>query len=361
VGAELSASELARLIGTPEEPVVLDVREPHEVAEWFITGAVNIPLGELVARLDQVPARRPLVTVCAKGNRSRLAAQMLEAAGFEVANLAGGMEAWGQVYDTAVLKVPGADIVQVRRRGKGCLSYLVGAHGEAYAVDPSLDSDVYLRAAAEFGWHIARVFDTHLHADHLSGARALAGLTRAPLHLNPADPFAFAFTPLSDGDCFTLPGGTTVSVAVLHTPGHTEGSTMFFVGGSAVLSGDTIFVDGVGRPDLSERAEEFARNLHGSLRERVLPLPDHVTVLPAHYGDSVAVVPGQPVGARLGDLRRTVDPLSMDAEAFVAWATARVSERPPNYVAIIQANMGIGNRGTGVPRELETGPNRCSA
>ena len=361
MGTELSATELARLIGTTDEPLLLDVREPHEVAEWSITGVVNVPLGELAARLDEIPAGCRVVTVCAKGNRSRAAAQLLEAAGFDVANLAGGMEAWGQVYDTAMLQVPGAGIVQVRRRGKGCLSYLVGAGGEAYAVDPSLDSEVYLRAAAQLGWHITRVFDTHLHADHLSGARQLAGLAGASLHLNPADPFAFEFTPLSDGDRFSLPGGTTLSVAVLHTPGHTEGSTMFFVGASAVLSGDTVFVDGVGRPDLAERAEEFACNLHRSLSERVLTLPDRVTVLPAHYGDGVAVVPGQPVGARLGDLRRTLAPLSMDTGAFVAWATARVSERPPNYVAIIKANMGLGNRSAALVRELEAGPNRCSA
>jgi glyoxylase-like metal-dependent hydrolase (beta-lactamase superfamily II) len=148
---------------------------------------------------------------------------------------------------------------------------------------------------------------------------------------------------------------------VLHTPGHTEGSTMFFVEGKAVLSGDTVFVDGVGRPDLAERAEAFARNLHRSLRSKVLPLPDDVVVLPAHYGEDVEVVPGEVVGAKLGELRRSVGPLSLDEEAFVAWATARIAERPANYQAIVELNRGARAPTSGAPRELEVGPNRCSA
>lgn len=357
---ELSAGELAGLLATEDEPFLLDVREPDEVAAWSIPGVVNIPLGQLADRLGELPRGRRVVALCASGNRSRDAVQIVSTAGFDAANLTGGMAAWAMVYDTAVLEVPGARVVQVRRRGKGCLSYLVGAGGEAFVIDPSVDTDVYLKAAAQHSWRIARVFDTHLHADHLSGARALAARTGASLHLNPADSFAFEFAPLSDGDRFALPGGGGLSVAVLHTPGHTQGSTMYFVDNSAVLGGDTIFVDGVGRPDLAERAEEFARNLHRSLQDKVLPLPDDVTVLPAHYGQDVVVAPGRLVGASLGQLRQDLEPLSMDADRFVAWAVARVSERPPNYLAIIKANMGAAGQPE-LSRQLEAGPNRCSA
>jgi glyoxylase-like metal-dependent hydrolase (beta-lactamase superfamily II) len=358
---ELSAASLAGLLGTADQPFLLDVREPEEVASWSLPGAVNIPLGELTERLGELPPGAAVVTVCASGNRSRIAAELLEAAGLEVSNLTGGMASWAQVYDAADIQVGSATVVQVRRRGKGCLSYLVGAEDEAFVVDPSMDTEVYLRLAEQRGWRISRVFDTHLHADHLSGAARLAQVSGASLHLNPADAFRFEFVPLSDGDQFTLPGGTAISVAVLHTPGHTEGSCMFFVGDSAVFSGDTIFVDGVGRPDLAERAHEFARNLHRSLGEKVLTLPDHVTVLPAHYGDRVVVAPGRPVGAELGELRQALPPLSMEAEEFIAWATSRVNERPPNYVAIIQANMGASGAPPEQLRQLESGPNRCSA
>jgi glyoxylase-like metal-dependent hydrolase (beta-lactamase superfamily II) len=228
-------------------------------------------------------------------------------------------------------------------------------------IDPSIDVDVYREVAAEHGWRITRVFDTHLHADHLSGARALATRTGASLHLNPADTFKFPFQPLHDGDRFPFGTGVALSVAALRTPGNTEGSTIYFVGDRVVLTGDTLFVDGVGRPDLAERAEEFAHNLYRSLRERILTLPDDTLVLPGHYGETVRVKPDTPVSASLGDLRTTLPPLSVDEESFVEWATSRTATRPPNYVEIIKANMGRSDLPVPVLQKLEVGPNRCSA
>ena len=358
---EMSASELIAVLGTEAEPVLVDVREPDEVAEWSIPGALNIPFGDLPGRVATLPRDRHLVTVCASGSRSTLAARLLAANGLDVANLTGGMGAWSTVYDTATVAVPGARVVQVRRRGQGCLSYLVGSGDEAFVVDPSIDVDLYRQKAAEHGWRITRVFDTHLHADHLSGARALAEGTGASLHLNPADTFEFEFTPLSDGDRFVLPGGAELSVAVVHTPGHTAGSVLYRLGEHAVLSGDTLFVEGVGRPDLADRVEEFARNLHRSLHQKVLRLPDRVRVLPAHYGNGVAVRPGEPVAATLGELRTTLGPLSLDEDRFVEWVVSHVSDRPPNYAEIIKVNMGRTDASGELVRMLEAGPNRCSA
>ena len=207
-------------------------------------------------------------------------------------------------------------------------------------IDPSIDVEVYDEIAAEHGWRITRVFDTHLHADHLSGARALAARTGAVLQLNPADTFEFAFEPLGDGDRFPLDAEVALSVAALRTPGHTQGSTIYFVGDRVVLTGDTLFVDGVGRPDLAERAEEFAHNLFRSLHERVLTLPDDALILPGHYGETVRVQPDAPVGATLEELRTNASELAFDEDAFVSWAAERTTPRPPNYVEIIKANMG---------------------
>ncbi len=358
---EISAAELAARIGSDDEPLVLDVREPSEVAEWAIAGAVNIRVGELAHHEQDLPRDREIVVVCASGSRSALAAEVLAQHGLTVANLRGGMAAWAAVYDWVVTELDDdVRVVQVRRRGKGCLSYVVGTGTEAFVVDPSLDIDPYLEVAAEHGWEIARVFDTHLHADHVSGARALAARTGATLHLNPADTFEFQYTPLHDGDTFALAAGSAFSVAALRTPGHTQGSTVYFVDDRAVLTGDTLFVDGVGRPDLAERAEEFAHNLYRSLHERVLTLPDDALVLPGHYGDAVRVRPDVPVGATLRTLRETLAPLSFDEDAFVAWATERATPRPPNYVEIINANMGRSDLPRAALARLEAGPNRCS-
>jgi glyoxylase-like metal-dependent hydrolase (beta-lactamase superfamily II)/rhodanese-related sulfurtransferase len=357
---EITVDELMRRLGTEDEPFLLDVREPDEVAAWSMPNAVNIPLGALPERVAEVPRDREVVVVCASGNRSAVAAEALASAGRRARNLVGGMEAWGRAYDTAVVEVAGARIVQVRRRGKGCLSYLVGAGDEAFSVDPPADVDVHVRVARDHGWRITRVFDTHLHADHLSGARRLAQEVGASLHLNPADTFDFEFEPLADGDHFVLPGGAELSVAALHTPGHTQGSTIYFVGREAALTGDTLFVDGVGRPDLAERAVEFARNLHRSLREKVLTLADTTLVLPGHHGEGVSVRPGEPVAATLGELRRRLAPLGMDEHAFVGWATERTVPRPPNYQEIVLANMGRPRLDPATLERLELGPNRCS-
>ncbi|HEX2850638.1 MAG TPA: rhodanese-like domain-containing protein [Acidimicrobiales bacterium] len=356
-----SAAELAARIGTDDEPFLLDVRSPEEFEEWRIPGAVNIPVTELAARAGEVPRDREVVTLCASGNRSSAAADFLSHNGWKVANLRGGMAAWGTVYDWVTLDFDEARVVQVRRRGKGCLSYVVGSGREAAVIDPTLDLAVYREIAAEHDWTIAHVFDTHLHADHLSGARALAESSGAVLHLNPADAFHFEFTPLRDGDAIALEGGATLTVAALHTPGHTLGSTIYFIGDRAVLTGDTLFVESVGRPDLAERAEEFARNLHRSLEEKVLVLPDDALVLPGHYGDAVPVRPDEPVSARLGDLRRTLEPLQLDEEEFVHWATSRTTPRPPSYVEIVKANMGQAETPVAVLQQMELGPNRCSA
>jgi glyoxylase-like metal-dependent hydrolase (beta-lactamase superfamily II) len=358
---DLSAEELAARLGTNDVPLVLDVRERDEFATWSIPGALNIPIGELEAKIGELPHGREVVTVCASGSRSSAAAAALARAGWHVANLAGGMPAWGAVYDSVTLELAGVTVVQVRRRGKGCLSYLIGADGEAFVIDPSLALDLYRELAAEHEWRIARVFDTHLHADHVSGARALAEAVGASLHLNPADDFAFAYERLADGDRFELSGGEHFGVAALHTPGHTRGSTVYFVADRAVLTGDTLLVDGVGRPDLAERAVEFARNLYHSLKEKVLVLPEDALVLPAHYGDAVVVRPDEPVGARLATLRSQLAPLSLPEEEFVAWATERSTPRPPNYAAIIRANAAGSELPPSVLSRLELGPNRCSA
>ena len=120
---DIDAAELAGRLGTDDEPFVLDVREPSEVVEWTIPGATNVPLGELAARLGELPHDREVVVVCAAGGRSAGAADFLAAAGLRVANLRGGMAAWGAVYDWVVVEVDDVRVVQVRRRGKGCNSH----------------------------------------------------------------------------------------------------------------------------------------------------------------------------------------------------------------------------------------------
>lgn len=354
----ISGEELAEALDDPTLFVV-DVREPDEFADWQIPGAHNIPLGLLNERAAEIPPDRDVVMVCAKGIRARQGAEVLAELGRTSRVLDGGMGAWGSTYDQVEAEFGGARIVQLRRRGKGCLSYVVGAGARAVVIDPSRELRQYQAVAARHGWTITHVLDTHLHADHLSGARALAAEVGAALWLNPGDPFAFDFEPLSDGKAIELAPGIDLRVASVSVPGHTEGSTMYRLGEYAIFTGDTLFLESVGRPDLADQAEGYAHHLYHSLHERVLPLDDEVLVFPAHYGPGVEVHAHEFVARTLGSLRHALPALELQEDEFVSWAIANVKDRPGNYRQIVSINAG--QDGSDVDAaELELGPNRCA-
>lgn len=269
----------------------------------------------------------------------------------------GGIAAWSRVYDVAAVPIGGrGEVVQFRRLGKGCLSYMVTADGDAAVIDPSWQAAQYLDAATARGIRIRAVMDTHLHADHVSGARRLAEESGATLCLNPADGFAFGgFAPVGEG--FTVRVGPLVLTA-LAAPGHTAGSVAWDIGGQALLTGDTLFLESIGRPDLHGQAEAFAHDLFHTLRRLAL-LPQDLYILPGHWPEDARPDYGRPHVGRLGPIRAR---LRFDAEgeaAFVA-RVSRVPERPPNMVAILEINRNGSPVSDGEAGGLEEGPNRCA-
>lgn len=355
----VETSEVVGALDADPNLFLLDVREPDEFADWVIPSAVNIPLGQLSSRLDEVPESSNVVVVCAKGSRAAEGAAILSEHGRASRVLNGGMGAWASTYDQVEGDFAGAVVVQLRRRGKGCLSYVVGAGERCVVIDPSLDVSRYLEVATSHGWRISDVLDTHLHADHLSGARALVESTGATLRLSAADPFTYEFTPLEDGQLISLTDGVELGVSAVSVPGHTEGSTLYTLGDAAVFTGDTLFLESVGRPDLADQAEAFAHLLYRSLHERVLPMGEQVMVFPAHYGASVPVHVGEFVSRPLGELSRDLPALAYSEADFVDWAVANVKDRPPNYQHIVMVNTGS-EAASNDAAELELGPNRCA-
>ena len=355
----LTTDELVDLLDRDERLFMIDVRETDEVADWQIPGVHNIPLGELDRSVAGLPRDAHFVVICAKGARALQGATILADHGIASAVLEGGMGAWASTYDEVEAQFDGATVVQLRRRGKGCLSYVIGAGESCVVIDPALDVERYEDVAREHGWRVTHVVDTHLHADHISGARDLVARTGARLLLSPSDPFGFSFEPLADGMRIELTDGVALTVSAVSVPGHTEGSTMYQLGDLAVFTGDTLFLESVGRPDLADQADVFAHNLFRSLHERVLPLGDHTMVFPAHYGAAVEVRAGEFVARPLGDLRHTLPALVLDEPSFVAWAVANVKDRPPNYKRIVSINAGAEEL-SDESAELELGPNRCA-
>ena len=357
--SSISARELVDRMDSDDQLLLVDVRDPDEVAEWHIPGVTNIPLAELESSLGQIPKNRPIVMICAKGSRALQGAETLAAHNIASRVLVGGMGAWASTYDTVSGDFGGATVFQLRRRGKGCLSYVVGAGSGCVVIDPSLDVENYEEVARSRGWQITHVMDTHLHADHLSGARKLVDRCGATLLLSPFDPFRFDFEPLSDGLRIELAHEVELTVSAVSVPGHTEGSTMYQLGTAAVFTGDTLFLESVGRPDLAQQAEVFAHNLFRSLHERVLPLNDGTVVFPAHYGSAVEVHTNRFVARPLGELRNSLPALALSEGDFVAWAIANVKDRPPNYQRIVRINAGTEVMAPDAA-QMELGPNRCA-
>jgi glyoxylase-like metal-dependent hydrolase (beta-lactamase superfamily II) len=349
------------------EPLaVLDVRPAAERAEWFIPGSMHadrylaLKAGDPAA-LDGIdlPVDVPIVTVCAAGRMSLVAANLLAARGHRVYSLVGGMQAWSMAWNVAALPTlpSGAQILQIRRTGKGCLSYLIGAGGAAIVIDAALDSAVYQTLAAQHGWQITAVVDSHIHADHLSRARQLAAQVGATLYLPAQERVHFPFTALHDGAQIAI--GTS-QIAVLHTPGHTLESMCYLLDEQALFTGDSLFLAAVGRPDLeasAEGARTRAQLLYDSL-QRLLALPPTTFVLPGHTSTPVAF-DGRPLVATLAEVQAAIPRLQLAQADFVTALLARLPATPPNHQQIVALNEA-GAVLPSDPASLEAGANRCA-
>jgi glyoxylase-like metal-dependent hydrolase (beta-lactamase superfamily II)/rhodanese-related sulfurtransferase len=361
---EIDVPTLQSWLANHRPVVVLDVRTGEDRAQWSIPGSRHVnAYDDLKAGrrgpLDDVslPAGVPVVTVCNLGKTSAIAAAKLRDRGVEAQSLRGGMQAWSLAWNTADTGAATARVVQVRRTGKGCLSYIVASDGVAAVVDPSLPAEVYIALAAQHGWRIEAVLETHIHADHLSRARALAGQTGARLLLPEQKRIAFPFVPLSGGDTIPVGGAT---LRAIRTPGHTLESTCFALGTEAVFTGDTLFLASVGRPDLSASAEEArqrAKMLYGSLL-RLRSLPDDVLVLPGHASQGIAF-DGKPVAGRAGEIFGRLTDWFGSEQEFLDRVLAGIPEPPPNHLRIVEMNEA-GEPLPEDPGELEAGANRCA-
>ena len=361
----ISTDDLRELLERGAPVTVLDVRPAAERAEWSIPGSVHadaydaLRRGDPTALADFHPTNGDrVVTVCAAGKTSMLAAERLRARGLDAVSLEGGMHAWTLAWNTAEVPCPGstARIVQLRRTGKGCLSYLIGSSGDAAVVDASLEPQIYHRVADEHGWRIGTVLETHVHADHLSRARALAVDTGARLCLPTTDRVSFEYAPLKDGDIVRV---GSAGLKVLHTPGHTPESVCYLLDERALLTGDTLFLAAVGRPDLEASAEQARRRahaLHTSL-QRLVALPADTVVLPAHTSKPVAF-DGRPISATVREVQERTSLLRESEETFVSQILTRLPPTPPNHHRIVALNEA----GTlpDDPAELEAGANRCA-
>jgi glyoxylase-like metal-dependent hydrolase (beta-lactamase superfamily II) len=348
---------------------VFDIRHAEEFEPWHILGSENIdvyyelqddPDSASDALLD-LQNGRDVVTVCAAGVVSEQATKLLTELGYSAKTLVDGMAGWSRVHLSAPVHVDiDGTLVQVARPGKGCLSYVLISDGEAAVFDPSHYPEEYEDRLEEYGADLVGVFDTHAHADHVSGGRTLADRTDVPYHLHPADATEIDATSIEDGQTITV---GTVDVSVIHTPGHSPGGVTYSIAGEALLTGDTLFHQSVGRVELGVEAgieetdiEENAATLFASL-QRLSRQDGDPLVLPAHDPGS----PVPPVAARMSEVEDQNDDLRLDREAFVEKLADDIPDHPPNFERVKRANIGLASIDDDELSALELGPNRCAA
>lgn len=374
----VSPESLKARIDAGEDVTLLDVRMTSEHEKWRIDGAnvenINVPYFEFLDEAidDDVLARIPdderVTVLCAKGGSSEFVAGALADRGYEVDQLAEGMNGWASIYERhEVTAYDGAGtLYQYQRPSSGCLAYLLVDGDEAAVVDPlRAFTDRYLEDAAAFGAELTHAFDTHVHADHVSGLRELADEgVEAVLPAAAADrgvTYADELTLTTDGDAFAVGDAT---IETVFTPGHTTGMTSYLLDGAFLATGDGLFVESVARPDLEEGddgAPDAARTLYESLQERVLALPDETLIGGAHVSDAAEPAADGTYTAPLADLRERMDALSMAEDDFVELVLSDMPPRPANYEAVIAANLGENAVDDEEAFTLELGPNNCAA
>lgn len=361
--------------------VIIDVRNEDDFNRWGIEGhsslqVINIPyfdfLEEEEASVAKVPRGEDILVVCAKEGSSEFVAQILQQHGINATYLQGGILEWGDLYDVGdVVDESFGRIVQVARPARGDLSFVVISDGQAAIVDPLRHIENYLDVIDEAGATLTHVFDTHAHADHISGGVALAKATGASYYMHPYDaihpidmlPAAFDYNYLADGQTFTV---GQFEVRVIWFPGHTLGQVNYLFTGpqgqTYLFTGDGIFLSSFGRPDLGGKGEAWTPILYDSLFRRLPPyLKEDTLILPAHFSHLAEGTRDGIFAAPYSQVRQDNDALKpRTLEEFSEYVLGNLPVFPPEYVEIKRVNAGLVDPDEEKASELELGKNVCA-
>jgi glyoxylase-like metal-dependent hydrolase (beta-lactamase superfamily II)/rhodanese-related sulfurtransferase len=386
---EIEPATLKQMIDKGEDIFILDVRTPEEYEAWKISYDKQelslIPIDQLSSReaLNRIPRDKEIVTVCSHGYRSMIAAEFLTQLGYNARSVKGGMSGWNKVYDIAAIPVRSnlsTKIWQVRRVSKGCMGYVIASEADKNAViiDPNCEiEESFERIANDNDLRVTKVIETHMHADHASASTSLAKTFGAVVYAsskegydrneNDSNDDEVTFYRIEDGDQIRV--GQGIVLDAIHTPGHTKGSMSFCIDGnnndsndihastSYLFTGDTIFVNGIGRPDLHSQVEEFTSNLYDSYHRKILTFPNETVILPAHFGKRFEY--HKPIFSTIGSVKKDLTLLSLEKEEFINYVSNAIPPQPVNYKIILRINKAMTPCHEVQTGELEAGPNSC--
>lgn len=366
----IQSKELYQAMQSNPKLLILDVRNESDYADWKIEGktleSMNIPYFEILENedlLDSFPKDRDVVVICAKGGSAQYVAELINERGGKATFLEQGMKEWSQFYTaTPVVETEDYQLFQVNRLAKGCLSYILVSEKEALVIDPARHLEIYEQVSQDLGAKVTKIIDTHLHADHITGAHELKDHHQASYYISASEMHGSPISYLAVEDHSVLQvGKAEVKIIAIPTPGHTPGSISVLINDAYLLSGDTIFVSGLGRPDLGGKAREWAQSLYETVFTTIANLSDDTIVLPAHFASVQEINEEGYVGARLGDIRSENETMrTTDVELFTEMVAGQTGATPPNFEAIVDINRGIKHVTVEEATELEIGPNRCA-
>jgi glyoxylase-like metal-dependent hydrolase (beta-lactamase superfamily II) len=357
------------------EFLLLDVRVNEEFDRFkvegpFLSDMVNVPYVEFVEHekesVAKVPAAEKVRIVCAKEGSARYVGEILQNNGFkDVRYLEGGIKTWGNML---IPKLVTSDnryrLYQFIRPGKASCSYGVICDDEMILFDPSRNVHFYLDFAKRNGARIIRSFETHLQADFISGSKQIAADSGAQIlgHENDFKDATFNYQKIIDHQVYAF-SKDGPQIKALHMPGHTPGSTSYLVDDKYLITGDTVFILSIGRPDLGGKAEEWSKLLYHTLKTKIAALDDGLVILPGHYMDWREANPSQIFSDTLGNIKKknsAIYGISSETQ-FIDWIKDHMRPQPEVYAEIRKVNAGLLEAGEEEQEVMDLGKNECAA
>ncbi len=377
-----TAAELYDALLRGNAPFILDVRNPVDFERWHIEGRsslemLNLPYYDFIedenAAIAQVPTDKEILVVCAKEGSSQYVAELLREHDIQAFTMEGGILSWGNLYDTRIIfQAAWGQIIQIARPARGDLSFVIVSNNKAAIIDPLRHTQHYSQAVAKAGADLTHIFDTHVHADHISGGPALQEQYNASYYVHAYDaihpidmlPARIAYKALEDGQTFQI---GALKLTTIWYPGHTLGQVNYLVeapdSARFLFTGDGIFLRSFGRPDLGGKGEAWTPMLYDSMARRLPPhLTDETIILPAHFSTLDECDQNGHCAASWADVKRNNDSLShLSSEAeFTAFVLGNLPVFPPQYVEIKRVNIGLSHPTEQQAEELELGKNICA-
>ena len=371
-----SSDDLFSFLIQKEDVIILDVRNEEDFGQFSVEGPfpfdmVNVPYFDFMEEEDasvaKVSQKKPVKVVCSKEGSAQYVGEILMNHGFkDVAFLTGGIKTWGNMLTPKRIN-PGSDdyaLYQFIRPAKASCNYGLLYKGEMVNFDPSRNYDFYHSFADSQNVKIVRTFETHLQADYISGSKKIADVTGAEIMANAGDfkDASFQYSGVKDGESYSV-GGDGPEIKVLHSPGHTPGSTSYIIDDKYFITGDTVFILSVGRPDLGGKAEEWSVMLFDTLTNKVQNLDKKLKVLPGHFMDWNEANDSLLFVENLGEvIHRNAGVFKIDTpENFTQYIMDNMRKSPEIYGEIRKVNVGWLDVDMNEADIMDLGKNECVA